>query len=197
MKERHPHVRWPGRAGPAVCSLACASARSRCCSPAPRSRPPPPSGSRTLPLETDERTPGIPALAHTHTRTQQEKTDGEGSKNTNILCVFRWIADRKMLSKKLKLHPKRVGSQLQVKENDEDVCFSQDSGRLLISDQTGDFNLFSEHFSLQKSTSVCKITQKQQKRMCTRRKCSFSFRYVDLVLGERHDFNIIYSTKGV
>lgn len=59
----HPHVRWPGRAGPAVCSLVCASSRNRCCFPAQRSRPRRPSECCWLPPGTGERTPDTPAHA--------------------------------------------------------------------------------------------------------------------------------------
>lgn len=65
LNKCHPRVRWRGPAGPAVCSLACASVRSRCCSPAPRSRRRRPSGWREPPAETSARTPDTPA--HTNT----------------------------------------------------------------------------------------------------------------------------------
>lgn len=65
LNKGHPRVRWRDPAGPAVCSLACASARSRCCFPAPRSRRRRPSGWRAPPLETSVRTPDTPA--HTNT----------------------------------------------------------------------------------------------------------------------------------
>lgn len=63
----HPRVRWPGRAGPSAGSLGCASSRSRCCSPAPHSRPRWPAGCCGPPPGTGERTPGTPAHTHTHT----------------------------------------------------------------------------------------------------------------------------------
>lgn len=66
LNKRHPHVRWRDPAGPAVCSLACASAHSRCCFPAPRSRRRRPSGWRGRPPETSVRTSDTPA----HTNTQ-------------------------------------------------------------------------------------------------------------------------------
>lgn len=66
LNKCHPHVRWPGPAGPAVCSLACASAHNRCCFPAPHSQPPQPLECSGLPPGTGERTPDTPAHTHTH-----------------------------------------------------------------------------------------------------------------------------------
>lgn len=67
LNKCHPRVRWRGRAGPAVCSLACAAVRNRCCSPEPRSRPLQTSGCHGHPPGIDGHTPGTPALASKHT----------------------------------------------------------------------------------------------------------------------------------
>lgn len=61
LNKCHPHVRWRGPAGPAVCSLAGASVHNRCCFPAPRSRRRRPSGWRGPPPETSAHTPDTPA----------------------------------------------------------------------------------------------------------------------------------------